>query len=147
MPESGKGQSGEWGWTLPQRRALLLLLSLFFLALIVRLGLNRVFVPARGGPGERAGELASRLDPNSADWQALAAVPNLGEKRAKDIVSYRDRVRGVKPGAVVFRTVYDLRVIRGIGPAMVEKLRPYLIFPGESPASLPAAPDDQDAPQ
>ncbi len=147
MPESGKGQSGEWGWTLSQRRALLLLVSLFFLALIVRLSVNRRFVPADPGPGERGRELASRLDPNSADWQALAAIPNLGEKRAKDIVTYRDRVRGGRTAVVVFKTVYDLRVIRGIGPAMVEKLRPYLIFPGESPASLPVATEDQDVPQ
>jgi len=147
MPEQGKPQSGELGWTLPQRRALLFLLSLFFLFLIIKLTLSRQFVPAHPGQGSRAAELASRLNPNTADWQALAAVPNLGEKRAKDIVSHRERMRNSDPSTVVFKTVYDLRLVRGIGPAMVEKLRPYLIFPGENPASLPTAPQDPDPAQ
>jgi helix-hairpin-helix protein len=147
MPEPGKPQSAELGWTLPQRRALLVLLSLFLVALIVQLLVNRRFVSDHAAHGGRSDELASRLDPNTADWQALAAIPNLGEKRAKDIVSYRNRARGIKPGAVVFKSVYDLRVIRGIGPAMVEKLRPYLIFPGEDPASLPTPAEDPDARQ
>jgi len=143
MAEPEKTQSGELGWTLPQRRALLLLISLFLLALFIQLLLNRKFVPAHPTRGDRAGELASRLDPNTADWQALAAIPNLGEKRAKDIVSYRERVRKENPSTVVFRTVYDLRAIRGIGPATVEKLREYMIFPGESPSSLPAGFEDE----
>jgi len=147
MSEPGKPQSGELGWTLSQRRALLFLVSLFLLVLVVQLVVNRKFVPEHPVQGSRASELASRLDPNTADWQALAAIPNLGEKRAKDIVTYRDRVRNTKPGAVVFKTVYDLRVVRGIGPAMVERLRPYLIFPGEVPASLPTSPQEQDASQ
>jgi hypothetical protein len=137
MSEPPKPQSGELGWTLPQRRAMVLLLSIFLLALIVQLAFNRRFVPGHPSRGDRAAELASRLDPNLADWQALAAIPNLGEKRAREIVDYRERVRRTKPGTV-FRTVYDLRAIRGIGPATVEKLREFLIFPGETPASLPA---------
>lgn len=138
MSEPPKPQSAELGWTLPQRRALIVLLSILFLVLIVQLAFNRSFVPAHPTNGARAAELATRLDPNTADWQALAAIPNLGEKRAKDIVAHRDRVRAAKPGVVVFKTVYDLRVIRGIGPATVEKLREFMIFPGENPASLPA---------
>jgi hypothetical protein len=147
MPEPSKSHFGELGWTLPQRRAMLVLLSLFLFVLVLQLAFNRHFVPEHPMQGERAAELASRLDPNTADWQALAAIPNIGEKRAKDIVSYRERVHSTNPGAIVFKTVYDLRVIRGIGPAMVEKLSPYLIFPGELPASLPQQPDDQETPQ
>ena len=145
MPGPGDAQSGELGWTLPQRRALVFLLSAFLIVLSIKLAVNRQFVAEHQTQGARAGELASRLDPNTADWQALAAIPNLGEKRAKEIVAYRERVRGQKPGAVVYRTVYDLRAIRGIGPATVEKLREYMIFPGENPASLPA-PDVEDEP-
>ena len=43
--------------------------------------------------GPRAAELQSRIDPNAADWKTLAAIPNLGEKRAKAIVAYRDGIR------------------------------------------------------
>ena len=147
MPVPAEPQSGELGWTLPQRRALLFLTSLLLLFLVIQLALRRQFVPTDLTKGSRAAELASRLDPNTADWQALAAVPNLGEKRAKDIVSHRERMRNSDPSTVVFKTVYDLRLVRGIGPAMVEKLRPYLIFPGENPASLPTAPQDPDPAQ
>ena len=31
----------------------------------------------------RFDELADRLDPNTATWQELVAIPTLGEKRAK----------------------------------------------------------------
>src|SRR4051812_40856939 len=94
MAAPGKPQSVESGWNSPQRRALLLLISLLLLVLIVQLILNRRYVPQHPAQGGRAAELASRLDPNTADWQALAAIPNLGEKRAREIVSFRERVRG-----------------------------------------------------
>src|SRR3954464_16027835 len=135
MAAPGKPQSVESGWNSPQRRALLLLISLLLLVLIVQLILNRRYVPQHPAQGGRAAELASRLDPNTADWQALAAIPNLGEKRARDIVSFRERIRASPPGQVVYKKASDLRVIRGIGPATIERLGAYLIFPGERPAS------------
>ncbi len=147
MPEPGKPQSSEWGWTLRQRRAILVLVSLLFLSLIVQIVLYRKFVPRNPSRGDRAAELASRLDPNTADWQALAAIPNLGEKRAHDIVAFRDRIQKEKPGTIVFKSVYDLRAIRGLGPATVEKLRDYMIFPGETPSSLPAMLSEDNPPQ
>ncbi|HEY8751472.1 MAG TPA: helix-hairpin-helix domain-containing protein [Tepidisphaeraceae bacterium] len=143
LPETP--EPAQYGWTLRQRRGLMVLLSILVLALFWQLAANRRYVPEGEGHGARAGELASRLDPNKADWQELAAIPNLGEKRAKDIVTYRDRVRGSKPGGIVFQGIYDLRAIRGIGPATVERLRPYLIFPGEIPSTVPAQPDEPDA--
>ena len=133
-------------WTLSQRRAMLALLCVMTLTLWVTFFRNRQYVPDPQPPqGPRAAELASRLDPNTADWQALAAIPNLGEKRAHDIVAYRERVRASKPGAIVFRSPNDFRAIRGIGPATVQSLRAYLIFPGEAPTSASRPTDDGDA--
>jgi len=38
----------------------------------------------------RFGELADKLDPNTATWEELVALPQLGEKRAKGIVEHRE---------------------------------------------------------
>ena len=123
-------QSRQFGWTLSQRRALIALLSVFLVALCVRFALNRQYVSDPQPPqGLRAGELASRIDPNVADWQTLAAIPTLGEKRARQIVQYRERMRSANPSPVIFRDPTDLLHIPGIGRATMENLRPYLLFP------------------
>lgn len=85
------------------------------------------------GEGSRAAELQSRIDPNSADWQTLSAIPGLGEKRAKAIVAYRDGLRAANSGRIVFHGPTDLLHIRGIGAATVENLRPYMVFPSNDP--------------
>ena len=123
-------------WTLPQRRALLLVLSGFALILGVRLACNPAFV-SNPQPDEppRYRDLADRVDPNAADWQTLAALPTLGEKRAKAITDYRDERLRARPGETVYRAPRDLMAVRGIGAAMVVTLRPYLVFPTDKPAT------------
>jgi DNA uptake protein ComE-like DNA-binding protein len=79
--------------------------------------------------GARASELASRLDPNAADWRELAAIPQLGEKKAKAIVAFREDWLKKHPNDPPFRGPQDLRLIKGIGPATVSNMMPYLIFP------------------
>jgi DNA uptake protein ComE-like DNA-binding protein len=130
-------QSSEFGWTLSQRRALLALLSIFLLFLVGRFALNREHISDPQPPqGSRAAELASRVDPNDADWQTLSTIPTLGEKRAKEIVAYRERIRSAMPPAIAFKSATDLLHIRGIGAATIENIRPYLIFPIE-PTTAP----------
>jgi hypothetical protein len=41
------------------------------------------------------------------------------------------------PNLIVFKEPADLAHIRGIGPATVENLKPYLVFPTDSPATGP----------
>jgi len=48
---------------------------------------------------------------------------------AATIVAYREKAQRDHPGKTVFTSVYSLSVIRGIGPARLETLRAYLIFP------------------
>jgi DNA uptake protein ComE-like DNA-binding protein len=79
--------------------------------------------------GDRAAELEDRLDPNTATAAQIAAIPNIGEKLAATIVAYREKAQRDHPGKTVFTSVYSLSVIRGIGPARLETLRAYLIFP------------------
>jgi hypothetical protein len=76
--------------------------------------------------------LQLRLDPNTASWQDLAALPELGESAAKRIVAYREQQRaGGKP--VPFQKPEDLDAVRGIGPRTIENLRPYLRCPASQP--------------
>ena len=125
-------------WTVPQRRALLLVLTAFGLILGVRLACNPAYVsdPQPDEP-PRYHDLADRIDPNTADWQTLAALPTLGEKRARAITDYRDERLRARPGDTVYQAPRDLMAVRGIGAAMVVTLRPYLVFPTDKPATHP----------
>lgn len=62
-------------------------------------------------PGEQ-------IDVNTADAYDLRRLPGIGEKRAQDIVAWRE-AHGP------FRTVNELTEVPGIGPAILENLRPY----------------------
>jgi competence protein ComEA len=64
----------------------------------------------------RAGEGESRLDLNRASVSELASLPGIGESKAKAIVEYR--------AAEPFRTVDDLKKVKGIGDKTFESLRP-----------------------
>jgi len=122
-------------WTLPQRRVLLLLLTVLLVVLAVRYALNPVFVsdPQPERP-PRYDELVDRIDPNTADWATLAALPGLGEKRAKDIVAFREESKRYFPDSVAFARPDDLLKVKGIGVAMLEAIRPFLEFPGAATA-------------
>ena len=61
------------------------------------------------------------LDLNSAQKKELTLIPSIGPKTAALIIDYRDK-RGD------FKSINELRRIRGIGPATVEKLEKYLII-------------------
>jgi hypothetical protein len=127
----------EWGWTASQRRAILILLFALLAVLCFRYFTQPGFVPnPQPAEGARAGELATRIDPNTADWQTLAAIPTLGEKRAKDIVAYRQQMQSVLKTLTVFKRPLDLIPVRGIGVATIENIQPYLTFPGD-PSTQP----------
>lgn len=62
----------------------------------------------------------ARLDVNAATEEQLDALPGIGPSKAKAIVDYREA-----HGA--FAVVDDLLNVRGIGTAILEKLRPLII--------------------
>ena len=64
---------------------------------------------------------ALRINVNAAQWAELSMVPGLGPKLSKAIIAARDARHG-KP----FRSLEELKEVRGIGDKMLEKLRPYL---------------------
>jgi len=124
-------------WTMPQRRALLVMGVLFWAALGIRWAFDRVYVPEGNDlPSPRAIDLAGKIDPNTASWQTLAAIPSMGEKRAQAIVAYRDKAIAAGHGAIVFRSATDLERVKGIGTATAANLEPYLSF---APTTRPSA--------
>lgn len=56
---------------------------------------------------------------NTATVDELTALPGIGEKRAQAILDVRKQKGG-------FKSVDELTEVKGIGPANLEKLRPYL---------------------
>jgi len=72
---------------------------------------------------------AVRIDPDRADAATLALLPGVGPGLAARIVADRAE-RGP------FEAPEELARVRGIGPATLEAMRPYLSF---APSSAPAA--------
>jgi len=125
-------------WAPGQRRILIGLILLLAGYVAIRFWLNPAYVsdPQPLVPS-RASELADRLDPNTATVDELAALPMIGERRARDIIVYRDKFTSQHPGKIAFEESTDLLAIRGIGNAILQQIRPFLIFPKERPATQP----------
>mgnify|MGYP000266768177 CR=1 FL=1 len=121
-------------WTLPQRKVLLgvgVLLCAYVAVLLLRNPLT-VTDPQPVDPA-RGLALADRIDPNTASAHELAVLPMVGMRRAQDIIDHRTRAFARDPNLPAFATDDDLLKVRGIGVAMLNTLRPYLIFPDEKP--------------
>jgi competence protein ComEA len=94
---------------------------------------------ARGGGSrpttlERDTVLSYRVDLNRADLVELMQLPGVGENLARRIEAYRQEHRG-------FRALDDLRQVGGIGPSLLERLRPLVcVEPYEAEEENEAAP-------
>jgi competence ComEA-like helix-hairpin-helix protein len=64
-------------------------------------------------------ELRLQLDINRADWHELMALPQIGEKRARAIVEYRQNYGP-------FNSPEGLLKVKGISPAVLEEIREYV---------------------
>ena len=117
-------------WSPTQRGVLIAFVLILSTILLLRLARDRMYVSNPPPPrAQRYDDLADRIDPNTATWQELAVLPQIGEKRAKEIIAYREAFVAGKPDAAAFTRPQDLMAVKGIGPAMVETLRPHLTFP------------------
>jgi prefoldin subunit 5 len=58
-------------------------------------------------------------DPNTADIEALDRLPGIGSEMARRIVEARP-----------FAGEEDMRRVSGIGPSVLDRMRPYLVWPG-----------------
>jgi len=69
-----------------------------------------------------------RINPNDAPVASLARLPGIGLTRARAIVVFREQLESRHGDASAFRRAEDLAQVRGIGPATVEEVRPWLRF-------------------
>ncbi len=123
-------------WTTSQRKALLTLgvvLAMFLTIQWLREPVDLADPLPNDGP--RVEEIMNRLNPNTADAAALSAIPNLGEKRAAEIIGYRENFIRQHPNSSAFNSTDDLRNIKGFGPATAANLAPYLMFKTTGPVS------------
>ena len=87
---------------------------------------------------------ATPVNLNTATSEQLQQVPGIGPSTADKILQFRKSY-----GA--FKSVDDLRAVRGIGPKRLEKMRKYLLVTNApakkspSPAKKPAANSSTDA--
>lgn len=150
----GRGAAGILGGMEPtERRAILLLLLLAVMGQAVRWWAGQPGEPPGQValmPGERRGSPAAHrdsalaaarpmgpgetLDPDRATVAQLLRLPKVGPALARAIVADRE-ARGP------FRSAQGLDRVAGIGPKLLEALRPYLAFAegplgGEAPAEL-----------
>ncbi len=96
-----------------------MLLGVLAIAAAVGLALGRRELSRGGDPVATESEL--RLDPNKATPEALAALPHIGPTLARRIAE----AQADGP----FRSPADLRArVRGIGPATLAQIEPYLRF-------------------
>jgi DNA uptake protein ComE-like DNA-binding protein len=110
--------------------------SLAFLVgtgLCLALALGFAVGTLRRGEAAAARPAPERINPNEAPVASLMRLPQIGAARARAIVICRQSVRGPAGRQPAFRTADDLQQIRGIGPAIVEDVRPWLRFEDEPP--------------
>ncbi len=79
------------------------------------------------------GDGAVRVDLNRATAEELTSLPGIGPAKAAAIVAHRE-----SSGA--FTTVEGLEAVRGVGPALVAKLRPHVTLGSGSPTSPKKSP-------
>jgi len=116
-------------WNKSQRAVLAAFILLTCIFLAIRHRQRPQFIPdPPSSAGPRASELVTTLNPNTASLEQLAILPNLGEDRAKKIISHRTQYAHDHPGEPAFKKLDDLLQVQGIGVAMLETLEPYLLF-------------------
>jgi competence protein ComEA len=75
-----------------------------------------------GGP---AGAADGVVNVNTATAEELARLPGIGEAKARAILELR-KERGS------FRSVEQLRDVKGIGDAALERIRPHVVIEGKT---------------
>jgi competence ComEA-like helix-hairpin-helix protein len=85
-----------------------------FVALVLTVAL--IFA---GGAVAETGKVLGYVNINTADSGQLAALPGIGESKARAIVEYRS-----KHGP--FPTVESLADVQGIGMKVLERIRPFI---------------------
>jgi competence protein ComEA len=81
---------------------------------------------AAAPPQERP-SLSGVVNVNTASAEELQLLPGIGEARARALIELRKRRGG-------FKTLDELKEVKGLGDASLEQLRPYVRFDGQTTA-------------
>lgn len=76
---------------------------------------------------ETAPSLLGVVNINTASAEELELLPGIGETRARAVVTLRERRGG-------FRSIDELKEVKGIGDAGLERIRPFVRLDGETSA-------------
>jgi len=79
--------------------------------------------------GGMRGDIVDTIDPNTAPWTEMTALPGIGPGRARAIVAYR-QARLAENGRASSRPAFarraDLQLVKGIGPKTIQRIAPYV---------------------
>ncbi len=76
---------------------------------------------------ETAPSFVGVVNINTASVEELELLPGIGETRARAVVALRERRGG-------FRSIDELKQVKGIGDAGLERIRPFVRLEGETSA-------------
>lgn len=96
------------------------------LALVAALMLALAGVAQAADTVER---LSGVVNLNTADAEQLQMLPGVGEKRAASIIEIRSSKGG-------FKSVDEIVEVKGVGDALLQRLRPHLTLSGKTTAKL-----------
>jgi len=100
---------------------------------IVRAGLPALLaalvLAAAAQAAEGARKLEGVVNVNTASVEELQLLPGVGAARARAIVELRKQRGG-------FKSLEELREVKGLGDASLERLRPFVAFEGKSTGHL-----------
>ena len=113
----------------------------FLVGILIGVGLASGFAAAAFPHSARSSVVCSgeRINPNDAPLASLIRLPGVGLTRARAIVAYRDRIHAQPGHPSAFTTFDDLQEIKGIGPAIVNGVRPWLQL-GDASIDIDAVP-------
>ncbi len=78
------------------------------------------------------GSAFAAVNINTANQEELASLPNIGNSKAQAIIDYRKANGG-------FKSLDDLKHVKGIGEKTFEKIKPKLALSGETQVEKAAA--------
>ena len=116
----------DFGWRGANVPALALLVCIAAAGLALKaMSRSATFGAAVPVDSARVAQACQKINPNTASLASLRRLSGIGPVRAQAIVDYA----AAHPGKA-FARAEDLDAVNGLGPAAVERLKPFLVFDG-----------------